>query len=289
MLTILVTSGDPDGVRVVEKSNWLGQGIVFARSDLAAAVDGGISSPGIYVLLGDDPDEEFDGLIYVGQGENVGSRLRQHQGDDAKEFWTDTVVFVSKDSGLNRAHILHLEARLLGLADEAKRVRVANGNRPSPPSLSATARAEAEGFLFEMLAIFPVLGVSAFDKPGASSWSSQRRYYLTGPDARGEGEERSDGFLVFDGATARIAETGSLSPTSSRMRSRLVATGALVEDDGVYRLVEDHLFRSPSTAAMALLSRNANGRVEWKDTESVTLKEHQLADAGEVVEGESDE
>ena len=233
MLTILVTSGNPDGVRVVEKSNWSGQGVVFGRSDLAAAVDVGVASPGIYVLLGDDPDEEFDGQIYVGQGESVGARLKQHQGDDAKDFWTDSVVFVSKDSGLNRAHILHLEARLLALADEAKRVRVANGNRPSPPSLSATARAEAEGFLAEMLAIYPVLGVSAFDKPGASSRSAQRRYYLTGPDARGEGEERSDGFLVFGGATARIAETGSLSPSFSRMRSRLVATGALVEDDGV--------------------------------------------------------
>ena len=29
VLTILVTSGDPEGVRVVEKSNWSGQGVVL--------------------------------------------------------------------------------------------------------------------------------------------------------------------------------------------------------------------------------------------------------------------
>ncbi|MCS5693559.1 DUF4357 domain-containing protein [Cyanobium sp. FGCU-6] len=31
-------------------------------------------------------------------------------------------------------------------------------------------------------------------------------------------------------------------------------------------LVEDHEFNSPSQAAMALLARTANGRIEWKDT-----------------------
>ena len=36
VITILVTSGDPDGVRVVEKSNWTGRGVMFARADLGA-------------------------------------------------------------------------------------------------------------------------------------------------------------------------------------------------------------------------------------------------------------
>ena len=283
MLTILVTSGDPEGVRVVEKSNWSGQGVVFGRSDLAGAVGQGISSPGVYVLVGEDPDGGFDRRIYVGQGEEVGTRLVQHQRDEAKDFWNETVVFVSKDGGLNRAHILHLEARLLELADASKRVGVANGNRPSPPVLSATALAEAEGFLTEMLAIFPVLGVEAFDKPKQSTAGVRRRYFLSGPDAAGEGEERPDGFLVLAGATARVDETSSLHASFGRIRARLVANGQFVERDGVYCLVEDHLFRSPSTAAMALLSRNANGRISWKDADGVTLKEHQLAEADEAV------
>ena len=146
VLTILVTSGDPEGIRVVEKSNWSGQGVVFGRADLKVAEGQGISSPGIYVLVGEDPDGTFDQRIYVGQGEEVGKRLNQHQRDESKDFWNDTVVFVSKDGGLNRAHILHLEARLLKLADASNRVAVANGNRPSPPALSPSANAEAEGF-----------------------------------------------------------------------------------------------------------------------------------------------
>lgn len=64
------------------------------------------------------------------------------------------------------------------------------------------------------------------------------------------------------------------------MRARLVAAGKLVLEGDMYRLVEDTLFKSPSTAAMVLLGRNANGRVEWKDAGGTTLKDHQTAASG---------
>lgn len=278
VIKILVTTGDPDGLRVLEKSNWTGSGLVFSRSDLATAVAHGMSSPGVYVLIGDDPEEQFEGTVYVGEGEDVGKRLAAHQKDDTKEFWTDTVAFMSKDEALNKAHIRYLESRLITLSHEARRVRVANGTQPSPPPMSPADLAEAEGFLAEMLAVLPVLGVSAFEKADTVE-SGRLRYFLSGPDAEGEGEERSDGFLVFAGATGRIEETNSLSPSFSKLRAQLVRSGILVEQDRVYRLTEDHLFRSPSTAAMTLLSRNANGRTEWRDLDGVSLKEHQIAAA----------
>lgn len=283
VITILVTSGDPDGVRVVEKSNWSGVGVVFSRTDLGAARSQGIASPGVYVLLGDEFDSAFEGVVYVGEGEDVGGRLASHLRDDAKDFWTSTVVFTSKDSALNKAHIRYLESRLIELAHAARRVRLANSTRPAPPPMSAADRAEAEGFLDAMLAIFPALGVSAFDKP-VPGVVKTRRYFLRGPDAAGEGEDRSDGFLVFAGATARVEETSSLSDSFRRLRARLVEAGVLVLDGGVYRLTEDQLFNSPSTAAMTLLSRNANGRTEWKDADGTTLKAHQTA-AAEGYEG----
>ncbi len=184
VITILVTAGDPDGVRVVEKSNWTGRGLVFSRADLATALEHGLSSPGVYVLVGDDPDEEFDQQIYIGQGEDVGKRLKQHQGDDGKEFWNETVVFVSGNESLNRAHISHLESSLIRLATEAKRTRLANGNQPAIPRMALTDVAVADGFLAEVLAIFPVLGINAFDLPETKP-SGRRRYFLTGPSAKG--------------------------------------------------------------------------------------------------------
>ncbi len=278
VITILVTAGDPDGVRVVEKSNWTGRGLVFARADLAAALEQGVSSPGVYVLVGDDADEQFDQQIYIGQGEDVGKRLKQHQGDDAKEFWNETVVFVSGNESLNRAHISHLESSLTQLAFAAKRARVTNGNQPAIPRMAQTDIAIAEGFLAEVLAIFPVLGINSFDLPETKP-SGRRRYFLTGPKAEGKGEERSDGFVIFAGAKARGDEVASIGKSSQRVRARLVASESLVVDGENYRLAEDTLFKSPSTAAMVLLGRQANGRVEWKDADGVTLKEHQIQQA----------
>ena len=278
VITILVTSGDPDGVRVVEKSNWTGSGMVFSRSDLASAVAQGLSSPGVYILMGEDPDESSEGLIYIGEAEDVGKRLGSHQKDDAKDFWTDTVAFTSKDAALNKAHIRYLESRLISLALTAKRVLLTNGTQPSPPPMSAADTAEAEGFLSEMLAIFPVLGISAFDTPSSKS-TGRIRYFLNGPDAKGEGEERSDGFLVFAGASCRMEANKPLRPGFDRLRSKLITSRVLVEQDGVYVLTEDYLFNSPSTAATTLLSRTANGRIVWKDANGVTLKEHQIAAA----------
>lgn len=43
-------------------------------------------------------------------------------------------------------------------------------------------------------------------------------------------------------------------------------------------LTEDYVFPSPSTAAMVLLGRTANGRVEWKSIEGNTLKGLQSAE-----------
>ncbi len=280
VVRMLVTSGDPDGVLVVDKSNWSGKGVVFARSYLADASDQGLSSPGVYLLIGDDPDQQFDSQIYVGQAENVDRRLRRHQWDDDQDFWEETVVFLCDDAGLGRLHLVHLESRLLELLSGANRALVANRHRTPIPSLSDIDQAEAEEFLSEMMEIFPLLGVVAFvtaPTASAADHSTNRRYFLRGVGTLAEGEEHPDGFLVFAGSKGRIKHVPSLSPRYLGMRKRLVSTRVLVEEGGHYVLTQDHLFGSPSAASTVLLARPSNGRVEWKDAEGVSLKHHQSA------------
>ena len=282
VISVLVVSGDPDGVRVVEKSNWTGRGVMFGRADLASALEQSLDGPGVYVLLGDDDSDDFDAQVYVGQAEDVGKRLKQHLRDQSKDFWERTLVFDSPIGALNRAHISLLESKMIELARESRRARVANGNLPSLPHLSAIDAAVAEGFLAEAKAIMPAIGVDVFDVPDTSSpETGEVAYRVSGPDAEGSGVERSDGFLVFAGALARKEATSSLSTSLARHRDRLVAAGDLVDaGDRQWRLTSDVLFKSPSTAAMVVLGRNANGRVDWKDDEGVSLKEHQIKRAG---------
>jgi len=119
--------------------------------------------------------------IYVGEGDPLGPRLEQHYAN--KEFWTWAIFFVSTDNSLNKAHVQHLEARLLDMARQAKRATLDNMNAPQKPALSEAETADAESFLADMLSTFPLLGLTVFEKtvvaraaPGTNSRSRQKGY-----------------------------------------------------------------------------------------------------------------
>ena len=162
---IFAPSGEPEGLRLVEKSNWTGQGIVFPRARFAEArLRPELRQTGVYVLWGPGESGQLP-RVYVGEGDAVLSRLEQHV--KQKEFWTHAAVFTSKDQSLNKAHVKYLEARLVALAAEAKRAELDNGAVPQLPALSEADRADAEGFLADLLLCLPVVGVSLFEKAEA--------------------------------------------------------------------------------------------------------------------------
>jgi hypothetical protein len=60
-----------------------------------------------------------------------------------------------------------------------------------------------------------------------------------------------------------------------RTRAQLIRQGVFSrQDNQVERLLDDE-FKSPSQAALLLLARSANGRLDWKDAAGITLKERQ--------------
>lgn len=266
---IFLPDGAPDGVRIVQKSNWTGLGVVCPRPLLAAAKGRPeFGKAGVYVLSG--PAESGDApKIYIGEAAPIRPRLEQH--DSGKDFWNTAVFFISKDENLNKAHIQYLEARLLQLAKEAKRCKLANANQPQLPALSEMDQAEADVFLDEMLLCFPVLGLSIFEKPAAAPVTAHL-LHLKGKDAAGVGYISPQGFVVRIGSRARTSEVPSIHQYVSDKRKELLELGVLTQQDGALVLTQDYLFDSPSTAAAVLLGRSANGRIEWKDQQGRTLK-----------------
>ena len=272
-IRIFLVDGDPDGFRLVEKSNWSGQAVVVSRSQYPAVrTRKEFDVPGVYVLLAPGGEDGAKPRIYIGEADTLRPRLDHHV--KTKEFWTRLIAFMSKDLNLNKAHIRYLESRLVGLASRAKTWSVENGNAPQLSNLSEPDVAGAEGFLREMLVIYPVLGVDAFDLPRKRT-VGELTYRLEGPKTFAEGHEEHDGFVVFKGALGRVEETESYHKSLSAMRAGLLEEGVLVAADGRLRLSLDYKFSSPSTAASILLGRNANGRVEWKTEAGDTLKEIQ--------------
>ena len=268
-ISIFLPDGMPDGLRFVEKSNWSGLGVVCPRSLLIDARSRPeFTRTGVYVLVGEN---ETSGLptVYVGESDSIRPRLEQHA--SMKDFWTSVTFFVSKDDNLNKAHVQYLESRLVGLAAEAKRCVLDNGNVPSPPSLSEADKADAEGFLDEMLLCLPIVGINVFDQPTAPS-SGATRLFLKGHQAEGEGYEAGGEFIVRAGSKGRVSEVTSFPSSSRQLRKTLLEQQVLRLEGESYIFTQEYAFRSPSAAANVLLGRSANGRVEWKDAEGRTLK-----------------
>lgn len=112
-IRMFLVDGTPTGLIVAEIVNWTGKAIVVPRVSLAAFLKRKeAQNAGVYILSGQDPDDPFRSRVYVGESETVGTRLRQHDSDDQKDFFDRAIVFVSKDENLTKAHARHLEEQL---------------------------------------------------------------------------------------------------------------------------------------------------------------------------------
>jgi cytochrome c553 len=74
-------------------------------------------------------------------------KSRIHASDQTKDFWSRTLVIISKDENLSKAHARYLEKQLIALTKQAKRATSANGNNGSPVNLSESDIADMEFFL----------------------------------------------------------------------------------------------------------------------------------------------
>jgi hypothetical protein len=269
---IFLADGDPAGIKVVEKSNWTGVGLVFPQSLFAEAKKRKeLQRTGVYVLVGPGESVQLP-KMYIGEGDPILPRLNQHE--SKKDWWTHAVAFTSKDQNLNKAHIQYLESRLVELAATAKRCQLDNGNRPMVPSLSEADLADAESFLEDILLCMPILGYSLFEQAPLAK-AKTLRYHLTAKGLKAEGYESSEGFVVVKGSLATVVEAPSIHAYLKELRAALTREGVLQLVGKSYALVQDYTFASPSTAAGVLAGRSANGREMWKTASGLTLKQVQ--------------
>lgn len=284
-VNVFLPTGDPEGLKVVEKSNWSGRGLVIPRPIFGESRGREeLTRTGVYILVGPSESSTFP-TVYVGEGDPVRPRLEQHVKN--KEFWTHSVMFTSKDTNLNKAHVQRLESRLVELATRAKRCVLDNGNAPAPPSLSEADEAMAEGFLDDVLLCLPILGYSMFESGSESVAGAAADSEMLCLSARGieaTGKEVSAGFVVF--AKSRAVGDAKVTDSVKRhfpgvvdLRNALIQQQVLVPDGDNFLLTMDYTFSSPSMASSVMEGRQSNGRMEWKAKDGRTLKEIQEAEA----------
>jgi hypothetical protein len=278
-IRIFLTDGSPDGIRVVEKSNWTGRAVVASRTQLPDALQRDeLTRPGVYVLAGSSDDGEP--MLYIGEADVLGERLRNHA--SRKDFWTWFVAFTSTDENLNKAHVRYLESRLLVRAKSANQWALDNTAAPNEPPLSEADRADAEWFPAEMLVIYPILGIDAFDiaaqepapRDDAGDFVLQQR------GAAGRGRETRDGFVVLKGSKARLTQVASARSWLRDLRQQLLDRGVLEQSDDHLVFTQDYRFSSPSRAAAVLVGGSANGRKAWRTPAGRMLRDVQEARTG---------
>src|ERR1017187_1005175 len=182
-IRIFVPDGDPEGLRIIDRMNWTGLGIVFPRTDWPKIKQRSeFAKPGVYILIGYVSDDDLP-TIYIGQADVVRARLESHVQN--KDFWSKAVVFVSSTSsgGLNRAHATWLEHALIHRAIKADRSHLDNGTEPQEPQLSEAEKADTQKFLREMLQILPLVGLNAFEPPKAVAEPMAKSADVTAPKA----------------------------------------------------------------------------------------------------------
>lgn len=278
---IYLVDGIPSGVMTAEIMNWTGRFTVAPRSQLAdLAQRDELKRTGVYILAGQNPDDLNQEVVYIGESDNIWKRLKQHSDDANKEFWVKTIVITSKDENLTKAHGRYLESRLIQIAVQAQRAQVMNGTNPETTSLPEPDIADMEYFLAQIQMILPVLGFTfaipipkiniAQNSKGSNSDNISPVFHFNYAGTNAEAQEINDEFIVFEGSTARKANTNSLADSYIKIREKLQKEGKLIDsqDPDYWAFSQNVPFQSPSTAANIVGGASLNGRVIWKAKDS---------------------
>lgn len=277
-IQIFLPSGDPRGMRVAEITTRIVRVIEVPRSQLADFLKmPEAQQVGVYFLMGELSEAGLP-RTYIGQSGSVGKRLEQHHQN--KDFWNRAFVVISLTNSLTQTHALFLEWLAIAEATKAGRYGLENGNTGSQPYTPAPLQADCHEIHETAATLLATLGQPIFE-PLTSAPTAKgivELFYCKGSGADGVGEYTTEGFVVHKGSKGRAEIVPSIQGTShERMRSQLITEGVLTEIAGsagsLLVFTRDHLFSSPSTAAMAVMGRSANGWVEWKTASGKTLNE----------------
>lgn len=276
---LFLAEGTASGLTTAEIMNWTGHVLTGSRSRLPAFLERSERKrTGVYFLVGPDPQDPETLQVYIGEGDIVRKRIREHDTDKSKDFWERTCVITSKDLNITKAHARYLEARLIEIAHASGNASIANGTAPSPPQLPEADKSDMEFFIEQIKLILPVLGfdllqqskpVAKIDSDTASTPTDTGntpvfQLFNDKLGIKARAREIGGEFVVLKDSYAR-AWVADYAHSYRSLQSRLIKSGKLVvEESNRIRFAEDVVFRSPSAAATTVYGLPYNGRAHWR-------------------------
>lgn len=278
-LKLYLTDGTPSGVITAELGISSLRAAVASRTTLPELIRRDEANrTGIYLLVGPDPNLPGRELVYVGEGDQVKTRLVSHDADESKDFFTRVVLIVSKDENLTKAHGRYLESRIIAAIRKAGRAKLTNQTEPPFKGLPEAEIADMERVLDEIEVLLPVLGFDVLRSAGHEAGVEdhqkqvgtvlfpQATFVAEIKKAKGRAVERGGEFVVLAGSTANRTESKGIPESVREKRKALIEAGVLVPDDDVelLRFAQDASFGSPSGASAAIAGRSDNGKLTWR-------------------------
>ncbi|WP_390914447.1 DUF4357 domain-containing protein [Pseudosulfitobacter sp. SM2401] len=267
-LELFFIDGKPDGMLTAEVFNWTGHVLRIPRTLIKKGLDRSeTNQTGVYVLLGQTEDGP---LAYVGEAEDMRTRLRQHV--SGKDWWDTAVLITTTGDMLHKAHVKYLESRLVEIARSVGNTPLENASTPPRSSLSEAAVANMESFLDTLNMVLPAVKIDLFTqkKRTPAQVSSQPEGIImfeipkTKHGVQAIAELVNGELVVKAGAKARTSFAKNSSSTYEKLHHDLMTNGTLVVEGTHAVFTADYAFSSPSAAAAVLNGRASNGRQDWR-------------------------
>lgn len=271
-IQIFLPGGDPQGIRIAEITTRIVQVIEVPRKLLSNFLKMPESDQVALYFLFSEEEDGSSRRVYVGQTGDLRARLAKH--DKEKEFWERALVLISRTNSLTQTHALYLEWMCIQEARKAARYEDENGNGGSKPHTPPPLEADCHEIFETGHTLIATLGYPVFDSitKKATETKQDEVFYCKSSEADGRGIYTEEGFVVLQGSIGRKENVPSIIGTSSeKFRDNLISMAVMKVDGDKVVFVKNHLFRSPSMAAIALMGRSSNGWLDWKDKNGKTL------------------
>jgi predicted GIY-YIG superfamily endonuclease len=306
-INIFLLDGNPDGIRMAQITMSTIQAIAFRRSQFLRVKKEfkEITRPGVYLLLGSNPNDPDSKIAYIGESEDVSKRLDFHNTNektkDKLDFWTDTIALISKDENLTKSHARYVEALLIALAGENKRWTLINNQKPSETGkLPKPDQAAMDEFIDQSKMLTGALGWDLFKSITSQSPSEQSAagstesdlavspdFYFSGNgfSATATVSRTTGEWIIKKDSKAHLTEKIAIPKGASKIRSQLLTDQILTAKADGFVFTADCKFTSPSMAASVICGSSQNGRIAWKLASGKTYAEWE-AEQNAAVEGD---
>ena len=264
----------PSSLKVFQDRSSQIRGFFFTRDRLEdmAKVENA-DNYAIYFLLGNDDDEHPIPTIYVGQSKNGAGRIIDHK--YKKSFWSHCIMFVSDNNAFDTNAIDYMEYYFIQKVVSAGVYMVENKDeRKKEPNVSIYDKPTYDQYITQIEFLLQIEGVR-LTLPAKKI--AQKYYKLRGKGPSAQAYFQEGKFYLEVGSIIRPSATKSESMKSIMDRRKQQIAQLLAEkkiapskdDDRCYEVLYPLSFKSPSTMAVFVLGRSANGWDEFVGIEEL--------------------